>query len=102
MPQIGPDEVLIKSRAAPIGSDVRVYNSDPVMMRVTHPPVIIGGQSPAAIRRAARLGDGWQPFAQTPEAFAPLVEQFKVEMQVPETKSSELPATFIATAEKKK
>jgi probable F420-dependent oxidoreductase len=31
-------------------------------------PVVIGGVSRAAIRRAARLGDGWQPLGLTPEA----------------------------------
>jgi probable F420-dependent oxidoreductase len=31
-------------------------------------PVIIGGVSRAAIRRAARLGDGWQPLGMSPEA----------------------------------
>ena len=49
VPQIGPEEVLIQSKAAPIGSDVRVYDSDPVMMRVTRPPVIIGSENSGEI-----------------------------------------------------
>jgi probable F420-dependent oxidoreductase len=31
-------------------------------------PIVIGGLSQAAIRRAARLGDGWQPIGLSPEA----------------------------------
>jgi probable F420-dependent oxidoreductase len=31
-------------------------------------PVVIGGVSRAAIRRAARLGDGWQPLGLSPDA----------------------------------
>ena len=31
-------------------------------------PIVIGGVSRAAIRRAARLGDGWQPLGLSPEA----------------------------------
>ncbi|KUF16429.1 TIGR03619 family F420-dependent LLM class oxidoreductase [Streptomyces silvensis] len=30
-----------------------------------HPPVWVGGNSPAAVRRAARLGEGWHPFMPT-------------------------------------
>ena len=33
-------------------------------------PIVIGGVSRAAIRRAARLGDGWQPLGLSPEALA--------------------------------
>ena len=31
-------------------------------------PIVIGGVSRAAIRRAARIGDGWQPLGLTPDA----------------------------------
>ena len=31
-------------------------------------PLVIGGVSPAAIRRAACLGDGWQPLGLSPDA----------------------------------
>jgi probable F420-dependent oxidoreductase len=42
-----------------------------------HPPILIAGHSPAALRRAARFGNGWHPFALTPDALAPLVPQFQ-------------------------
>ena len=32
-----------------------------------HPPIWVGGNSPAAVRRAARLGDAWYPTAGNPE-----------------------------------
>ena len=33
-------------------------------------PIVVGGVSRAAIRRAARVGDGWQPLGFSPEALA--------------------------------
>jgi probable F420-dependent oxidoreductase len=41
-----------------------------------HPPILIAGHSPAALRRAARYGDGWHPFALTVEAFKAVLPQF--------------------------
>jgi probable F420-dependent oxidoreductase len=37
----------------------------PKPVQAPWPPMHIGGDSPAAMRRAARLGDGWLPMAQT-------------------------------------
>jgi alkanesulfonate monooxygenase SsuD/methylene tetrahydromethanopterin reductase-like flavin-dependent oxidoreductase (luciferase family) len=39
------------------------------------PPIIVSGRSEAAIRRAARLGDGYMPYLFTPERFADSLKQ---------------------------
>ncbi|MSO78894.1 MAG: TIGR03619 family F420-dependent LLM class oxidoreductase [Acidimicrobiia bacterium] len=49
------------------------FDFDPVMfepkpIQQPGPPIHIGGESPAALRRAAALGDGWVGMAHTPES----------------------------------
>jgi probable F420-dependent oxidoreductase len=45
-------------------------------------PLVIGGVSRAAIRRAARLGDGWQPLGLSPEALGQGMERLREEARV--------------------
>ena len=42
-----------------------------------HPPIVIGGHSPPALRRAARHGDGWYGFGLTVEATAAIVAELR-------------------------
>lgn len=43
---------------------------EPKPVAKPHPPIIVGGESPAALRRAGRLGDGWYGVRHGPEAMA--------------------------------
>ena len=42
----------------------------PKPMQPGGPPIIVGGRSDAALRRAARLGDGYMPYLFTPKQYA--------------------------------
>ena len=48
-------------------------------MRPGGPPVIVCGRKEAAMRRAARLGDGWMPYLVSPSAYARSVATIRTE-----------------------
>jgi len=48
----------------------------PIQKKLT---VLIGGNSPAAMKRAVRFGDGWHPTGYDPDVASGLVEQFRAQ-----------------------
>jgi probable F420-dependent oxidoreductase len=50
---------------------------EPKPIQKPHPPMLVGGESEAALERAARLGDGWLGLEHTPESARPLVERLR-------------------------
>jgi probable F420-dependent oxidoreductase len=45
------------------------------------PPLLVSGRKPPAMRRAARLGNGWMPYLVSPGAYARSVEAIRQEAQ---------------------
>ncbi|MFT6582586.1 MAG: putative F420-dependent oxidoreductase [Alphaproteobacteria bacterium] len=67
-----------------------------------HPPLWIGGESPLAMRRAARLGDGWYPLGANPqfpldtmESYAAGVAQMKTELEKQGRDSAEFSFAYL-------
>lgn len=54
--------------------DVRVH---PAPAQPGGPPLIVGGRSEPAMRRAALLGDGWMPYLYSPRRYAASVERIR-------------------------
>lgn len=44
---------------------------NPKPVQRPHPPILVGGESPAALRRVARHGQGWYGFALDPQRLGP-------------------------------
>lgn len=97
------DETLAVCRALwtqdTISWDGEFYSFDPVAFvpkphQKPHPPVLIGGESPVAIRRAVRDGDAWIGMNHTPESAAPVVKAVRAEQE--RAGREQLPITLAA------
>jgi len=49
--------------------------------RAGGPPLLVSGRKPPAMRRAARLGDGWMPYLMSPDAYARSVHTIRAEAE---------------------
>jgi probable F420-dependent oxidoreductase len=50
---------------------------EPKPVQKPHPPILFGGESPSALRRAAALGDGWYGVAHDPVSARARVEELR-------------------------
>jgi probable F420-dependent oxidoreductase len=57
-------------------------------------PIVIGGVSRPAIRRAARLGDGWQPLGLSPEALGPAIATLRDEARAAGRDAVKIPVSI--------
>jgi probable F420-dependent oxidoreductase len=57
-------------------------------------PIVIGGVSRAAIRRAARLGDGWQPLGMSPEVLAQGIATLREEARACGRDAAQIPISI--------
>jgi probable F420-dependent oxidoreductase len=80
------DEYIAVCKALWSGGEARFEGRDyhlptvrtgPLPVQRPHPPLWIAGNSPAAIDRAARLGDGWHAVDLSPAELAPLVRRLR-------------------------
>jgi len=56
--------------------DVRIH---PAPAQPGGPPIVVAGRQPAAMRRAATLGDGWMPYMYSPRRYAESVARIREE-----------------------
>jgi probable F420-dependent oxidoreductase len=60
------EEIRHEGRFYPM-DNVKVH---PAPLQPGGPPIVVAGRQPAAMRRAAALGDGWMPYLYSPRRFA--------------------------------
>jgi probable F420-dependent oxidoreductase len=55
-------------------TDVKIH---PAPAQQPGPPIVVAGRKDPAMRRAARLGDGWMPYLYSPRRYASSVERIR-------------------------
>ncbi len=55
--------------------------TSPKPLQSPHPPIVIGGNRPPALRRVARLGDGWHPLGVSPNGVAERLVTIRAEAE---------------------
>ena len=53
--------------------------SSPKPLQRPHPPIVVGGNRPPALRRVASLGDGWHPLGVSPDGVRQRLETIRSE-----------------------
>jgi hypothetical protein len=66
----------------------------PKPLQKPHIPVLVGGNSRAAIRRAVRLGNGWHPFAISRETLREGIHYLREHAQQSGRDVTEIPVSF--------
>ena len=64
----------IEGRFVTIDRDV---NFGPYPVHKPHPPIWVGGNTTAALRRVVRCADGWQPAGLMPDVISQKLEQLR-------------------------
>ena len=54
--------------------DVKIH---PAPVQAGGPPIVVAGRKEAAMRRAARVGDGWMPYLYSPQRYAASVDTIR-------------------------
>ncbi len=60
---------------------VALRRDEPHRMQTGGPPLLVSGRKEAAMRRAARLGDGWMPYLMSPSAYERSVRAIRKEAE---------------------
>ena len=66
----------------------------PKPLQKPHIPLLVGGSSPGAIRRAARVGDGWHPSNFSPEELGERLDHLREQARAVGRDLSEIPVSI--------